>query len=214
MRRLYHFPLSPYSRRVRLVLRHKGLEAELVDARSDVAATQMMRGMYAMRTAPVLVESDGLVLGDSNAIANYFEHICPSPSLWPEDPPSVARVAQIIALTDGALGTLIDLATRYYPLRSHDAWPAVLADMGARAQGALDGLAAIVRNLQHATIAETGWSLGDIWLYTAVAWLDGLPARAPTFAPAAHIVSLGWSLPTELRRWAEGHRLRPDVLSL
>jgi glutathione S-transferase len=214
VRRLYHFPLSPYSRRVRLILRHKGLEVELVDARADVTAVETMRTLYPMRTAPVLVEDDGLVLGDSNAIAQYLERAHPSPALWPRGPGDIARVTQIMALTDGALSTLIDLATRYYRLHTHDAWPAVLAEMGGRAQGALDALASIVGGLGHPTAAASGWSIGDVWLFTAVAWLEGLPARAPTFANAAQLISLGWRLPSGLSRWADSHRQRPDVLSL
>jgi glutathione S-transferase len=214
VRRLFVFPLSPYSRRVRLVLFRKSLDVELIDARSDSAARETMRRLYPMRTAPVLVEDSGLALGDSYAIANYLERAYPGPALWPQDPLDVARVAQTIALTDGALGTVIDLATRYYPLRTHDAWPGVLEDMGGRAQAALDALAATVEGRKHFTIAEANWSIGDIWLYTAVTWLEGLPARASTYAPAAQLVSLGWNLPSGLTRWADAHRQRPDVLAL
>jgi hypothetical protein len=56
-------------------------------------------------------------------------------------------------------------------------------------------------------------SLGDIWLYSAVAWLEGLPARAPTFVNAAQLISLGYTLPDALVRWIDAHRQRPDVLS-
>jgi glutathione S-transferase len=214
VRRLYHFPLSPYSRRVRLILSHKGLEVELVDARADVAAVETMRSLYPMRTAPVLVEEDGLVLGDSNAIAQYLERTHPNPALWPQAPRDIARVSQIMALTDGALGTLIDLATRYHRLHTHEAWPTILAEMGGRAQGALDTLTVLVEGVRHTTVAASGWSVGDVWLHTAVTWLEGLPARASTFANAAQLVSLGWKLPSGLTRWADAHRQRQDVLSL
>jgi glutathione S-transferase len=214
VRRLYHFSLSPYSRRVRLVLRHKGLPVELIDPRQNPEAMATMRGLYAMRTAPVLVEDDGTALGDSGAIAHYLEHAHPSPALWPENARDGARVAQVMALTDGALASLIDLGTRYYALHTHDSWPGVLEELGGRAQSALEALAAVVSELAHPTVAGAGWSMGDIWLFTAVAWLDGLPARAPTFANAAQVISLGWTLPPELARWADTHRQRPDVLSL
>jgi glutathione S-transferase len=214
VRRLYQFPLSPYSRRARLILRHKSLEVELVDPRADAAAMEAVRTLYPMRTVPVLVEEDGLVLGDSNAIAQYLERSYPTPNLWPQESRDIARVSQIMSLTDGALGTLIDLATRYYRLHTHEAWPRVLLEMGGRAQGALDALAALVGGLEHPTVATTGWSMGDVWLYTAVAWLEGLPARAPTFANAAQLVSLGWRLPPGLILWADAHRQRPDVLAL
>jgi glutathione S-transferase len=212
--RLYHFQLSPYSRRVRLVLKHKGVAAELVDPRSDPKAMETMKGLYAMRTAPVLVLEDGTVLGDSHAVASYFERTHPMPSLWPKEPRDVARVTQVMALTDGALTNLIDMGTRYYALRTHEAWAGVVSELGGRAQGALDALGKLVSALPHPTVASTGWSIGDIWLYTAVAWFDGLPARAPTFANAAQVLSLGWKIPGSLRTWAEGHHMRTDVASL
>jgi hypothetical protein len=163
VRRLYHFPMSPYSRRVRLVLHHKGLEAELIDPRTDPAAMATLRGLYPMCTAPVLVDGDGTALGDSGAIARYLERAYPvtgGGGLWPQAADDVARVTQFMALTDGALG------------------------------------------------------IADAWLFTAVAWLEGLPARAATFATAAQLLWLGWKLPAGLTRWADGHRQRPDVLSL
>jgi glutathione S-transferase len=212
VRRLYHFSLSPYSRRVRLVLAHKGIPVELIDPRNEPAAMETMKRLYPMRTAPVLVEEDGSALGDSTAIAHYFERTHPDPPLWPTENRDIARVTQVMALVDGALSTLIDLGTRYYALRTHDAWPAVYAELGGRAEGALAALAQVATG--RSTLTEWGWSLGDIWLYTAVAWLEGLPARAPTFPNAAQIVSLDWKLPAALPRWADAHRARPDVASL
>jgi glutathione S-transferase len=214
VRRLYHFTLSPYSRRVRLVLRHKGVSVELLDPRSEASAMEKMKSLYPMRTAPVLVDEDGAVLGDSTAIAHYLERTHPNPTLWPDDARDVARVTQVMALTDGALGNLIDLGTRYYALHAHEAWADVRRELAGRAQSALDALGTMVAGLPHATIASSGWSFGDIWLYTAVAWLEGLPARAPTFVNAAQLLTIGWKLPEALVRWADGHRQRPDVLSL
>jgi glutathione S-transferase len=214
VRRLYHFALSPYSRRARLVLATKGIPVELVDPRSEPTAMTTMKTLYPMRTAPVLVEEDGSALGDSGAIAQYVERTHPTPPLWPTDARDLARVTQVMALTDGALGTLIDLGTRYYALRAHEAWPTVKSELQGRAQTALDALAKIVGGLSQSTLSTSGWSIGDIWLYTAVAWLEGLPARAPTFVNAAQLISLEWRLPAELPRWADAHRSRSDVLSL
>jgi glutathione S-transferase len=175
---------------------------------------ETMKSLYPMRTAPVLVEEDGAVLGDSTAITHYLERTHPNPPLWPRGVRDIARVTQVMALTDGALALLIDLGTRYYALRAHDAWPAVRGELGGRAEGALDALAKLVTGLRQSTVAAEGWSLGDIWLYTAVAWLEGLPARAPTFANAAQVLALGWKLPEALPRWADAHRGRADIVSL
>jgi glutathione S-transferase len=198
VRRLYHFALSPYSRRVRLVLSHKGIPVELVDPRTEPTAMETMKSLYPMRTAPVLVEEDGAVLGDSTAITHYLERTHPNPPLWPRGVRDIARVTQVMALTDGALALLIDLGTRYYALRAHDAWPAVRGELGGRAEGALDALAKLVTGLRQSTVAG----------------LEGLPARAPTFANAAQVLALGWKLPEALPRWADAHRGRADIVSL
>jgi len=214
MRRLYHFKLSPFSRRARLVLMHKKLDVELVEARANATDLEAMRRLYPMRTAPVLVEDDGGAVGDSGAIADYVDHAYPARPLWPTDRRDVLMVSQVMALTDGALGPLVDLGTRYYALRDHAAWATASSEMLSRAQAALDALAALVARPGHPTVASSGWSIGDMWLYSAVAWLEGLPARAPTFANAAQLVSLAWTLPEPLTLWASAHREHPDVREL
>jgi hypothetical protein len=56
--------------------------------------------------------------------------------------------------------------------------------------------------------------MADIWLFTMVSWLEGLPARASSYPPAAQIVALGWTLPTSLSAWAEMQRHRPEIVDL
>src|SRR5580692_1629886 len=56
MRTLYHFRLSPYSRRARLALAHKGLDCELRDARENPALLEEARALVPFRTVPVLVD--------------------------------------------------------------------------------------------------------------------------------------------------------------
>jgi hypothetical protein len=119
-----------------------------------------------------------------------------------------------MAMVDGALATLIDLGTRYFALRSDAAWPGVVTELGGRAQASLDALGTLVSGLRHTTVAASGWSVGDMWLYSAVAWLNGLPARAPTFANAAQLLTLGWSLPASLTAWALPHAKQEDVATL
>jgi hypothetical protein len=65
MRVLYHFARSPFSRRVRLALAHKGLTAELREARANPAFLEEARALSPLRTMPVLLEEDGHAIGDS-----------------------------------------------------------------------------------------------------------------------------------------------------
>jgi glutathione S-transferase len=208
-RRLYHFTTSPFSRRARLALAHKGLDVELREARENPAFFEEAQKLTAMRTVPVLVEPDGAAIADSTAIAHYLDKTYAGAPLWHAG----AAGFEIAVLVDAALNTLADLGTRYYPLKDSAKWDAVKGEMVGRVESALDALGERVKGM-GATVHAAGWSAPDIWLFTMTAWLEGLPARAPTAPFPAQIVSLGWRLPEALSRWADAHRGRADVRAL
>ncbi|HEV3191381.1 MAG TPA: glutathione S-transferase N-terminal domain-containing protein, partial [Polyangiaceae bacterium] len=71
MRILYHFTHSPFARRVRLALAHKGLDVELREGRDNPASMAEARRLVPLKTLPVLVDGDQ-VLGDSTAITRWL----------------------------------------------------------------------------------------------------------------------------------------------
>src|SRR6185295_14845026 len=79
---LYHFPTSPFARRVRLALSMKGLSAELRDARTNPEHAGELRRLNPAHTVPVLVDDDHVVT-DSMAICHYLDRKFPDPPLWP-----------------------------------------------------------------------------------------------------------------------------------
>jgi len=83
MYRLYHYPLSPFSRKVRLVLAEKGIEVELVEERYWEERPEFLR-MNPSGKVPVL-KTDTLTLGESGAICEYLDEIHPEPALIPTD---------------------------------------------------------------------------------------------------------------------------------
>ncbi|MET0287765.1 MAG: glutathione S-transferase family protein [Polyangiales bacterium] len=202
---LYHWPTSPYARRVRLALALKGLTAELRDVRANPAYGEELRALNPLHTVPALVD-DGEVVLDSGVIAQYLERKQPAPPLWPEGLAGAAAF-QRIALVDGVITTLVDLGLRFEPLRDHARYPEVLANLLGRAQRALDRLA-------DDLVTHTPWGAADIALFTMVVWLETMPIRAVTFPPAQRMMELGWTLPIALRTWADPHRSRADVLAL
>lgn len=213
MRRLYHFPLSPYSRRARLALAHKNLEVELVDARSDEAKLAESRALVSLKTVPVLVESDGRALGDSTAIARWLDAAyVDSVRIFPVDREDAFVVLETTTLVDAALDTLVATGNRFHALSDSPKWSSVKQEMVDRIQRAMDGLAARVSKLDRPTIAASGWSAADMWIVTMVVWLQGLPSRAPQFPIARQLVELGWSLPSPLVKFAERHREKTSVL--
>jgi glutathione S-transferase len=212
MRILYHFPTSTFSRRTRLALAHKRLAVDLRDARANDAFRLEAKKHYPLGTIPVLVDGER-TLGDSTAIAHYLDKAYPdAPALWPSEDPD--HTFEVVALVDGALNGLVDLGTRYFALRHDPHWNDVKTERLARVEGALERLASIVAGLTRATITRAGWCGPDIWLFSAVDWLAGLPARASSSPLVAQIVSLGWTLPEPLKKWAAQHRDRRDVKEL
>ena len=83
MRTLYHFQYSPFSRRTRLALAHKGLDCELREPRETPAFLEEARKLVPFRTIPVLVDG-GQAMGDSTAIVHWLDRAYASgPRLWP-----------------------------------------------------------------------------------------------------------------------------------
>ena len=77
--KLYHLPLCPYCRKVRIALREKGLAAELVEMAPWERGDEFFKINPALEV-PVM-EDRGLVVCDSQAIADYLEEAYPQTSL-------------------------------------------------------------------------------------------------------------------------------------
>ena len=84
MYRLYHLPLSPFCRKVRLVLAEKRVEVDLVEERPWERRLDFLR-MNPAGKVPVLVTGDGAVLAESRAICGYLNETMPEPPLMPGD---------------------------------------------------------------------------------------------------------------------------------
>jgi glutathione S-transferase len=215
MRTLYHFTHSPFARRVRLALAHKGLDVELREGRDNPAWLVEARRLVPLKTLPVLVDG-AHVLGDSTAITHWLDTEYPQlPRIWLASGRDALVTLEVTTLVDVALSHIVDVGTHYYPLRAHPAWEGVKSEMLGRAQRALDALAQRVHALDRPTIASLGWSAADMWLYTAAAWIEGMPARVSSSQNIAQILEVGgWQLPDAVRNWAQMHRNRPDVRAL
>src|SRR5580658_4052689 len=76
MRVLYHLPLSPYSRKVRLVLAEKRLPFDLKTEKVWDRQPAYLE-LNPACTVPTLVEDSGLVVPDSRVICEYLEEAYP-----------------------------------------------------------------------------------------------------------------------------------------
>ncbi|NQV56010.1 MAG: glutathione S-transferase family protein [Rhodospirillales bacterium] len=99
MRTLYHLWLSPFSRKVRIVLDEKGLKFEMVVEQ----VWERRREFLALNPAgevPVLVEPDDTVLADSQAICEYLDEVQPEPNLGGRTSHERAEVRRLVSWFD------------------------------------------------------------------------------------------------------------------
>lgn len=99
MRTLYHHPLCPFSRKVRVVLAEKKLEFDghierYWERRDDFVA------LNPASEVPVLVEEGGTVLADSTAICEYLDEVHREPPLLPVEPAARAEVRRLVGWFD------------------------------------------------------------------------------------------------------------------
>jgi glutathione S-transferase len=99
MRRLYHFCLQPASRKLRILLREKGLEFELQAENTWERRDGFLALNHAGET-PVLVEADGTTVVDATAIAEYLEETYPAPSYLGTTPAARAEVRRLVGWFD------------------------------------------------------------------------------------------------------------------
>ncbi len=99
MRTLHHFPLSPFCRKVRIVLLEKTIETDL----RVEHAWERREAFLALNPAgdvPVLVEPDGTVLSGSGVICEFLDEIHREPPLIGRHPLERAEVRRLVSWFD------------------------------------------------------------------------------------------------------------------
>ena len=96
--RLYHYPLSPFSRKVRLVLAEKRIEVELVEERYWDQDSDFLRRNPAGKV-PVL-KIGSRMMSESTAICEFLEEVVPNPPLMPQDPDLRYEVRRLVGWFD------------------------------------------------------------------------------------------------------------------
>jgi glutathione S-transferase len=99
MHRLYHLPLSPYCRKIRLVLAEKRIEIELIEERPWETRLDFLR-LNPAGKVPVLITAEGQALSESSGIFEYLEETVPEPPLMPRDPVQRAEVRRLVGWFD------------------------------------------------------------------------------------------------------------------
>lgn len=95
MRTLYHLWLSPFSRKVRIVLGEKRVDFEL-KAENVWRRRPEFLAINPMGEVPVLVEPDGTALSGSQVICEYLDEINAEPPLLGRQPLQRAEVRRLV----------------------------------------------------------------------------------------------------------------------
>jgi glutathione S-transferase len=99
MRRLHHFALQPASRKLRILLKEKELDFELVDERPGERRDELLQ-LNPSGETPVLVEPDGTAYADGQAIAEFLDETYPDHPLIGLKPAIRAEVRRLVAWFD------------------------------------------------------------------------------------------------------------------
>ncbi len=202
MIRLYHVPLSPFCRKVRLSLAEKRLEVELVEERYWERDSDFMRRNPAGKV-PVL-KIDGLTLSESAAICEYIEERHPEPSLMPSDPAGRHEVRRMVSWFDDKFHVEVTSKLLYERVNkkiSKEGYP--------DSKNVKAGARAIKFHLDY---------LGQ--LLDQRRWLAGNALTLADFAAAAHLSALDyisdvdWNRNETVRDWYAKIKSRPAFRAL
>ncbi len=169
--KLINLDHSPYASRVRIQVRHKGLELPFVPPAIPLR-TPEYAAAYPLAKAPVLELDDGSHLSESTVIMDYLEDLFPEPALRPREPLARAQNAMLVRCADTHLGPAL------FPLFGELLAPSGDAADLALKFAALEKELGKLQNLLAYLPAFTGRSLqtGDIALAPTVYYIDRIGA--------------------------------------
>lgn len=200
--RLYHSTLSPFCRKVRLVLAEKRVEVELVEERYWESPPDLKRRNPAGKL-PVL-RYRGNMLAESQAIVEYLDEAIPSPALMPTTALERHEVRRLCAWFDDKFNAEV---TR--PILAERFWKKVLREGYPDSRIVKDGLRAIKDHIDYLS-----------GLLEERRWLAGHTMSLADFTAAAHfscldyISDVDWDRSEVLRDWYATIKSRPAFRSI
>ncbi len=202
MIRLYHVPLSPFCRKVRLVLAEKKLEVELVEEPYWKRDTDFLRRNPAGKV-PVL-KMDGRTMAESTAICEYIEERHPEPPLLPRDAGARYEARRLVGWFDDKFHQEVTSKLLYERVNKK-----VMGQGYPDSTNVKAGARAIKFHLDY---------MG--WLLDRRRWLAGDVMTLADFAAAAHLSALDyisdvdWNRNENVKDWYAKIKSRPAFRSI
>ncbi|MEL7252828.1 MAG: glutathione S-transferase family protein [Pseudomonadota bacterium] len=197
MAKLYHVPLSPFCRKVRLVLGEKRIEVELVEERYWEAQPDFLRRNPAGKV-PILRFEDR-VMSESTPICEYIEERFPEPPLMPKSADARFEVRRLVAWFDDKFHAEVTSKLLYERVNKK-----VMKQGFPDSGNVKAGAKAIKFHLDYMA-----------WLLDRRRWLAGDAMTMADFAAAAHLSSLDyisdvdWNRSEVVKDWYAKIKSRP-----
>ncbi len=202
MAKLFHVPLSPFCRKVRLVLAEKKIEVELVEERYWEQDPDFMQRNPAGKV-PVL-KLDGVMMAESGPICEYIEETREGPQLMPKDPVARLEVRRIVGWFDDKFHHDVTSKLLYERVNKK-----VMKQGYPDSKNVKQGAKAIKYHLDYMA-----------WLLDHRRWLAGDVMTLADFAAAAHLSSLDYTSDVDWHRsevvkdWYAKIKSRPAFRSI
>ena len=197
MATLYHVPLSPFCRKVRLSLAEKKIECELIEERYWEQDPDFLRRNPAGKV-PVL-KIDGMTLSESSAICEYLEETRPDVSLMPKDAVGRYEVRRLVSWFDDKFHAEVTSNLVYERVNKK-----IMKQGYPDSKAVKTGAQKIKYHLDYMA-----------WLLDQRRWLAGDVMTLADFAAAAHLSSLDyisdvdWNRSDVVKDWYAKIKSRP-----
>ena len=199
---LYHYPLSPFCRKLRMVLAEKKIEIETIEEQYWTKRPEFL--MLSPSGKVPLLNLKGKPLSDSQAICEYLEAIYPNPPLMPNDPEKLYEVRRLVFWFDEKFNS--DVTSRLLNERMYR----------------------VIQRTGYPDSKNLRYALGKVpehidymhKLLSERRWLAGENMTLADFAASAHLScvdfvdDVDWSRSNLVKQWYSALKSRPAFKSL
>jgi glutathione S-transferase len=178
---IHTVPGSPYGRAVLATLEEKGARYRLAPVAPGTLKSEPHTSRHPFGRVPVL-EHDGFLLYETQAILRYLDRVLPSPALTPADPRAAGRMDQLMNVCDWYLfqgvGNVIAFQRVIKPrLMGQPADEAAVAQAMPKAHAVFAELSRLLGGSAH--LAGDTVSLADLMVAPQLDFLGLTPEWAP-----------------------------------
>jgi glutathione S-transferase len=170
MMQLYYAPTSPFSRKVRVILRELGLEKQISEILIDPWTDEALRAHNPLSKVPTLILEDGMAVFESAVICDYLDQLAKSQGISegviPESGPGRLSALKWQGLADGMMAA----TGRLYADSNREDSDRCEVAMERQAQAITSGIAAILDGL--ASLRTEAPHLGTWSVLVALYYID------------------------------------------